>query len=196
MKKFWILMAVLLAANLKVHGQPSPPLPPGLEPPPVVVAFGSQPVTIIGEHQIAAHLTNFALPDGYVIHTRIGNFLAADWNASEGKKLRNVPVQVGTNAPTSLGSIRNPALANCIAAYCAAQGVESFEVSANGDVETAWIGEAQHQRYMELAKLHGANGWAAGDPDPWVIKYVNQRPWFAANIQRLGLLRIWNQKTQ
>jgi hypothetical protein len=88
--------------------------------------------------------------------------------------------------------VANPVvLSNCVAAYFAAGGVQSFEVGENGEVETAWIGELQHQRYSELSKLRGANGWTNGDPDQWTIKYVGQRPWFALNAARLGLLKLW-----
>jgi hypothetical protein len=194
----YLLLSTGLLAGVNAIGQPStPPLPPELgQAQPLVVPFGSAPVVAISARQIAEHLTNFALPEHYVVRTATQTIPAATWNATYGARLRNVPVQIGALAETTLGSIRNPALSNCLAAYFDAEGVESFELSLNGEVETAWIGELQHQRYVELARTHQTNGWAAGDPDPWTIKYVNQRPWFALNIQRLGLLRIWQSQTQ
>ncbi len=188
-----ILVTGLLAASLKAHGQPSPPLPPGISPPPLVIPFGGPPVVGISEKQIAEHLVNLALPANYFLRTATANIPASDWNATAGAKLRVTPVQIGTLATATLESVSNPALTNCVQAYFDAGGVEAFEVAANGEIETAWIGEVQHQRYLELSKAHPTNGWANGDPDQWTIRYVNQRAQFALNVQRLGLLRIWNR---
>jgi hypothetical protein len=182
-----------MLADVNAIGQPStsgPPLPPGLRPlPPVAVPFGAPPVVGISESQISEHLTNFALPADVVIRTPTGNIPSSTWNATVGQKLRNVPVEIATLPPTILSLVGNPVLTNCLAAYFDAGGIESFEVSANGEIETAWIGELQQQRYVALSQLHLAN-----DPDPWPIKYVNQRPLYALNRQRLGLLRIWNSQ--
>ncbi len=197
MKKYcaYLLLGAGLLADVNAIGQPStPPLPPGLGPPPIVIPFGAPPVIAIGEQQVAEYLVTLTLPPNFVVRTATVNIPAAQWNATEGARLRAVQVQIGTLATTTLESISNPALTNCVLAYFDAGGVESFEVSANGEIETAWIGEVQHQRYLELSKSHPTNGWANGDPDPWAIKYVNQRPLFALNVQRLGLLRLWSTK--
>jgi len=169
-------------------------LPPGLEPPPILVPFGSAPVIAIQEKSIPDFLVGLELPPNIVIRTSTANIPAGTWNATTGMKLRQVPVQVGKLAQTTLASLINPALTNAVAAYFAAGGAQSLEIAENGQVETAWIGEIQHQHYLQLSKLRGANGWTDGDPDPWPVKYVNQRPWYALNAARLGLLKLWNSQ--
>ena len=183
-----------MLAGVNAIGQPSPPPLPPATPrtlPPVIVPFGAPPVVGISEQQIAEHLTNFALPLDYVVRTPTGNIPSSTWNATVGQKLRNVPVEIATLPPTILGLVIGSALTNCIVAYFDAGGVESFEVAANGDIETAWIGELQQQRYVSLSQMH-----LPSDPDPWTIKYVNQRPWYALTRQRLALLRLWNSQNK
>lgn len=194
MKKITLLLAGILAGAASVIGQPSPPLPPGLSRPPLVVEFGGPAVIGITENQIFNYAIGFELPPNVVVQTSVTNIPASTWNATEGQKLKKLRLEVAGVSTNTISQLGDPLVPEalrirCIEIYYDLGWVEFFEVASNGEIEMLWTGEPGFQRYMALAKSHGAV------PETWVIKYVNNRPWYALDAGRIIWLRTWSSSS-
>jgi len=190
----FILTAATLCFLTFVFGQTSPPLPPGLEPPPLAIQFGGPPVFGISEKHISSYINarDFTLPANYYVRTSVTNIPAEVWNRTVGTKLKALPVDIDGITTNVVKRLGDPLVAEVIRTACIAAffdlggGVEHFEIAVNGEIEMAWINELGFQTYVQLSKNHGVQA------DEWRIKYVNNRAWYAIDRQRLAAARAWN----
>lgn len=192
LKKLTLLLAGTLAGVLMAIGQPSPPLPPGLTPPPLTVKFGDPPVIGIAENQIFNYIVGFELPTNYVVRTGLANISAPVWNATEAQKLKKLRLEVAGVSTNTISQLGDPLVpealrTRCIEIYFDLGWVEFFEVANNGEIEMLWTSEPGFQHYMALAKAHSPEV-----AEIWPIKYVNNRPLYALDAGRITKLRTWS----